>query len=184
VADTPPPRRPPPHRQGRTGSHRRRLRLAAGHDPRDGEPERAYDRHPPGSRGLAPGQLVARQVGDPRRPALVGPSPERIDEPDRVVEVRLRPSRRRLGGIPFEESAEPAAQGSGGERDDPPHLIAPLASQRLGKLLDLPPRDPGQPPGFLGSEAQLDAHGRGIFEEPIPERRVDVQLRQRALHLG
>jgi hypothetical protein len=51
-------------------------------------------------------------------------------------------------------------------------------------LLDLPPRDPDQPPGFLGGESQLDAHRRRVVEEPVSQRRVDVQLRQSALHLG
>src|SRR5262249_21958592 len=83
-------RQPPPYGQGRTGGDRLGVRLAAGHDPGDGEAERPHDR--PASRpgGLSPGELVAGEIDHPRRPIVVGPSPQRIDESDRVVEVRLR----------------------------------------------------------------------------------------------
>src|SRR5262249_50345625 len=106
VPDPAPRGRPPPDGQGRAGGDRPGLRLASGHQPGDGEPECPHDRPASGSCGLSPGQLVAGEVDDPGRPIVVGPSPQRLDESDRVVEVRLRPSRRRFRRIPLEERAE------------------------------------------------------------------------------
>ena len=174
VPDPSPLRRPPPDGQGRAGRDRRRIRLAAGHQPRNGEPERPHDRPASGPRGLSPGEFVAGEVDGPRRPVVIGPSPEHLDESGRVVEVGLRPPRRRAVGVPFEEPAEPVAQGPRGDRDDPAHLVAPLAPERAGELLDLPSRYDGQVPGLLGPEPQLDAHRRRVGEEPIPQRRIDV----------
>ena len=73
-----------------------------------GIPEDPHHRPASRPRGLAPGQLVAGEVDGPRRPIAIGPSPERVDESDRVVEIGLRAPRRRPVGVPLEEPDEPA----------------------------------------------------------------------------
>src|SRR5262249_61831706 len=111
------------------------------------------------------------------------PPPERTTEPDRVVEVGLRPPGRRTRDIALEEPVETVAQGRGSDRDDATALVPPLAAERVGELLDLSPRDPGQFPRLPGAEPQLDAHTHRVVEEPAAQRRVDVEPRQRALDL-
>ena len=65
-----------------------------------------------------------RQVRRRNRPRRPGPP-----------SIRAAPTRRRIA----RRARRNPAQGPRGDRDDPPHLVAPLAAERAGELLDLPP---------------------------------------------
>jgi hypothetical protein len=86
--------------------------------------------------------------------------------------------------VPVEESREFSAQGPCGDRYDPPHLVPPLAVERVRKLLDLAPGDPRQPERLLGSDPQLGTDACRVGEEPIPQHPIDGESRQDTLDLG
>jgi hypothetical protein len=76
------------------------------------------------------------------------------------------------------------AQRASGDRNDPAHLVAALAAERIGELFDLAPGNLCQDPCVFRSETQLGSGGGRVGVEPISRCPVDRESRQSLLNLG